>query len=196
STTPNETSEPNAAFSIYNCSEITIENNISLDYGIPTTAMRFGGDFYSPQHASAYPTGNQNNHWLGNMAINHAELTDNRRGLRLDPDTNAHNNVVRDFYVRGSDRAFLSNDKMIGLEISDCTLIDVGTVGSIPNQGPIDCGTGADLSVRYENRTKTTVPLFPWPNEARIKADMCSNGERQSDLCSSGKTLSDYVLDR
>ncbi|MCF6193687.1 MAG: hypothetical protein L3J46_05060 [Kangiellaceae bacterium] len=194
STIPNEPTEPNAAFSIYNCSDMTIENNISLDYGIPETAMSFGGDFYSPQNASVYPQGNQNNHWLGNIAINHSASTDNRRGQRFDPATDTFNNRVKDFYVRGSDVAFVSNDRMKSIDIASCTLLDVGQLGSIPGQPEIDCGGGADITKRYINRVKTDTLLFPWLNEDLIKADMCANNERQSDWCSSNLSLSDYIL--
>lgn len=41
-TAPNFFTEPNAAFAIYNCSDVTIENNIRPDYGTLETAMRFG----------------------------------------------------------------------------------------------------------------------------------------------------------
>ncbi|MCA9299271.1 MAG: hypothetical protein KDA28_09405 [Phycisphaerales bacterium] len=53
-----------ATFSIYNCSDVVIENNISLDYGVPETRMRFGGDFYSPQNVEVWPEGNQRNQWV------------------------------------------------------------------------------------------------------------------------------------
>ncbi len=194
STVPNEPTEPNAAIAIYNCSDITIENNISLDYGTPETAMRFGGDFYSPQHPEQYPTGNQNNQWLGNIAINHAPGTDNRRGLRLDPDTESFDNIVRDFYVKGSDLGILSNDKMTGLIVENCTFIDVGIETSIPGMPSVNCGSGADISVRYKDRIKTSEPLFPFAQEGLIKRDMCNVNERQSDWCLTNKSLTEYIL--
>ncbi len=159
STAPNETSA-NATYSIDNCSDITIENNISLDYGIPETVSNYGGDFYSSQQSYTYPTGNQNNHWLGNIAINHAVATNNRRAIRFDVDTKSFNNVVRDFYVRGSGTAFVSNWNTLGLVVSDCTLIDVAEMGSIPGQSSISCGNGADIAHRYVDRVKTSELLF------------------------------------
>ena len=194
STEPNNPTEPNAAFAIYNCSEMTIENNISLDYGVPQTSMQFGGDFYSPQNASVYPEGNQNNHWLGNFAINHAVATDNRRAFRLDASTETFGNVARDFYIRGSRTAFVANSLIKELAISNCTLIDVDSVGAVPGQPPIDCGQGADTLFRYQDREKTTYALFPWPHQDLIKSDMCAPGERQSDWCLSNLSLSEYVL--
>jgi hypothetical protein len=190
STAPNEPSEPNAAFSIYNCSDITIENNISLDYGVPATPMQHGGDFYSPQNPSVYPIGNQNNHYLGNMAVNHAVGTNNRFGLRYDASTLTYDNVIRDFYVKGSNVGMVINNAVVDPVIADCTMIDVGQASNVG----ANCGSGADLTTRYVDRVKTTAPLFPWKNEDVIKAQMCAPGERQSDWCQSSLSLSDYVL--
>ena len=194
STAPNMDSEPNAAFSIYNCSNVTIENNISLDYGIPETAMRFGGDFYSPQNASVYPTGNQNNHWLGNIAINHSQGTENRRALRFDAGTPTYDNVVKDFYVRGNGYVFVANSNMIGIQIDSCQAEQVENIGWVPGNDNINCSNQADISKRYVDREKTADDLFPWLNEELIKRDLCASGERQSEWCTTSKTLTDYVL--
>ncbi len=186
--------EPNAAFSIYNCSEMTIENNISLDYGVPETRMRFGGDFYSPQNASVYPTGNQDNHYLGNIVINHAPDTDNNRAFRLDASTDTYGNVARDFYVRNSAAFILGNSRIRQIEIGACTLVNVANNGSVPGNNDIQCNNDADITHRYVSRVKTTDLLFPWTNEAMIKEHLCASGERQSDWCLTSKTLTEYVL--
>ncbi len=191
STTPNEPTEPNAAFSIYNCSDMTVENNISLDYGTPQTPMEYGGDFYSPHNISVYPQLNHDNHWLGNMVVNHSTDTRNNRAFRADSSggSTIPGGVIKDFYMRDVASDFVIKP-VYRFQITDCTRINVN--GDVSN---ISC-TGADLTMRYQDRVKTSEPLFPWPNEARIKTDMCASGERQSDWCASSKSLSDYVLNQ
>ena len=193
STAPNEPDEPNAAFAIYNCANITIENNISLDYGAPETPMAYGGDFYSPQNVNVWPEGNHDNHYLGNFAVNHRPGNNNRRGLRLDPDGAAQNNVVADMYVRSSDLGISGSKGVTDLTLGNCTLIDVDNPGSIAGD-PVSCSMPADTQFRYIDGVKTDMPLFPWPQEDLIYADLCAPEERQSDWCMSGKSLGDYVL--
>ncbi len=189
STTPNRPNEPNAAFSIYNCSDITIENNISLDYGEPETPMEYGGDFYSPHNIDVYPQLNHDNHWLGNIVVNHSENTQNNRAFRADSSggTTIPGGVIRDFYMRDVAADFVIKS-VYQFQITDCARVNVN------EESPDITCTGADLTTRYQDRVKTSEPLFPWPNEARIKQDMCANGERQSDWCNSEKSLSNYVL--
>lgn len=114
------TSEPNAAFAIYNCADITIENNISIDYAPPEQVIQFGGDFYSPQNCNVFEEGNNNNHYLGNNAVNHATTInskDNRKGLRLEVDCTSKDNVVKDFFVNGSNYGIVISSKETGLKI-------------------------------------------------------------------------------
>ncbi len=188
-TTLDTESEPNAAFVIYNCSDITIENNISLDYAYSLQDMRYGGDFYSPQNCNVWPEGNNDNHYLGNYAVNHAAGNSNRKGIRLEADCTSKDNVIKDFYVRGSDYGIAVGSKETGLTLENCTLLDIAISSA-------DCGGRATLGAKYVDRVKISEDLFPWPNEAMIKQDMCASGERQSEWCSSNKSLSDYVLNQ
>lgn len=188
-TTPNEQSEPNATFANYNCSNITWENNISLDYGIPETPMLFGGDFYSPHNLGVYPEMNHDNHWFGNMVINHATNTNNNRAFRAD---NNHSQIIpggiiKDFYMRDSSVDFVikSNYEFI---ITACTEINVATQNVI-------CDENADIQHKYLDGIKTQQLLWPWKNEALIKRDFCDINERQSDWCLTDQSLSEYVLD-
>ena len=195
-TTLNTGTEPNAAFSIYNCADVTIENNISIDYGPSAQDMRFGADFYSPQNCTVFPEGNNNNHYLGNYAINHALGTSNRKGLRFEADCTSKDNLVKDFYVRGSDIGIVVGGQETGLVLDNCTFDDIANTevtGGGANKDA-SCGGSADIGAKYVNRVKVSNDLFPWPNETLIKTDMCRTGERQSDWCSGNKSLSDYVL--
>ncbi|MCF6193686.1 MAG: hypothetical protein L3J46_05055 [Kangiellaceae bacterium] len=194
STIPNQRTEPNAAYSIYNCSNITVENNISIDYGLAQTPMKFGADFYGPQNRSIWPEGNQNNYWLGNIAINHAKESKNRRALRLDPSTTLEDNFVTDLYVRGSDYGTGGNSRTSKLKVGRCTMINVKHTGRNGNRRQIVCTGPADISKRYVDRKKTKIALFPWKNEQLIKNDMCAANERQSDWCGTSLSLTDYVL--
>src|SRR5207244_824530 len=59
-------------------------------------------------------------------------------------------------------------------------------------------GIGANVANRYQNGAPTSTPLWPWPNEARIKAEMCADTTRG--FCSakrldgvSAGTLTSYI---
>ena len=192
STAPNNPTEPNAAFSIYNCSDITVENNISLDYGVPETEMKFGGDFYSPHNNAIYPELNHDNHFLGNIVVNHSPGTLNNRAFRADTTTSTTipGGIVRDFYIRDSQTDFAIKSSY-DFDISKCTRENV-----INESVEINCNNDADISVRYQDGSKTMESLFPFSHEALIKRDMCASGERQSDWCTSGLSLGDYIINR
>jgi len=190
-------SEPNASFAIYNSSDITIENNISIDYALSTQEMRFGADFYSPQNCSVWPEGNNYNHYLGNYSINHALGNLNRKGLRLEADCTSIDNVVKDFYVKDSDYGIVISSKETGLILENCTfnaiaITDISGGGANANA---TCTGSADVGARYINRIKVSNDLFPWSFEALIKRDMCAANERQSDWCLTNRTLSEYISD-
>jgi hypothetical protein len=55
---------------------------------------------------------------------------------------------------------------------------------------PIQSALGATMMYRYVDRVLTTEKLWPWPNEARIKSDMCSNTSRG--FCAS-TSLTKYI---
>lgn len=187
STAPNEPSEPNATFSNYNCSSNVWENNISLDYGVPETPMKYGGDFYMPNHNDVYPELNHDVHYFGNMAVNHAAETMNNRGFRADANhaEPVVGGIVRDHFLRGSEFDFVIKPNY-QFEITDCTRVDVANE-------TVACGGGADIGVRYVDGVKSSESLFPFPSEAFAKADMCASGERQSDWCSYDGPLESYV---
>jgi len=175
STQPHEAYEPNAAFSIYACSDMIIENNISFDYGVPKTAMKFGGDFYMPAHEDAGVTPN-NNQFVGNFAINHAKNTRNRRAIRLDPDMPVTGTVIDNFIVSGSDAGFVFSSSSRNTEVKRCSLFNVDYIGA-------ECSGPAIIP-----------DIFPLANQKLIRLDMCAQNERQSDWCQSDLNLSEYIL--
>ncbi len=173
STIAGEPGEPNATYAIYACSDMSVEGNISLDYGIPETRMRFGGDFYMPAHngKGLVPNSNQ---FIGNVAFNHAIDTDNRRGIRLDPDMPVSGTVIDNFTVNGADRGFMISSTAQNTQIGSCKLTDVTTAGAT-------C-----------THSDTTLPTII--NQDLIKSDMCAANERQSDWCLTSKSLIEYML--
>ncbi|MFK5948628.1 MAG: hypothetical protein QM500_07665 [Methylococcales bacterium] len=195
-TTPNTPTEPNAGFSIYNCNGMTIENNISIDYALSSQEMKFGADFYAPHNAGEWPD-NNDNHYLGNYAINHALGNSNRRGMQFDAAgaAKAQNNVVKDFYVNYSNFGVVIPSYITDLAMDNCTFLNINVTdvsGGLQNNIGICDGT-ADIGAVYKNRVKTSNDLFPWKFEALIKTDMCRSGERQSDWCATNDTLTEYL---
>jgi len=195
-TTDNTPTEPNAGFSIYNCNGMTVENNISLDYGQSSQVMRFGADFYAPHNAEEWPD-NNNNHYLGNYAINHASANSNRRGMQFDGAgaAVARNNVIKDFYVNKSNFGVIIPSYINDLAMDNCSFLNIDILdisgGAQNNIGVCD-GT-VDVGAVYVNRIKVSNKLFPWSFENLIKTDMCRSGERQSTWCTTNQTLTEYL---
>lgn len=194
-TTENTPSEPNAGIAIYNCLDITISNNISLDYAYSNQYMKFGADIYSPQNCTVWPEGNNNNYYLGNYVINHALGNANRKGLRLEADCTAKNNVVKDLIVDGSDYGIVISNKESNLSLSNCSFsnIDIKNISAGGENKNITCEGDAEFGAKYIDRIKVSNTLFPFKNEALIKLDMCDENERQSQWCTTSDSLSEYV---
>lgn len=94
--------EPHAPFSHYNCDNMIWENNISLDYNEPDSAMSEGGDFKMSSNTNG---SNQNVQWLGNISCFRSPNTSNHRGMHFDAKTGTTvaDVVVKDFYVHFTD---------------------------------------------------------------------------------------------
>lgn len=53
---------------------------------------------------------------------------------------------------------------------------------------------GATIEKRYQDGTLTGTDLWPWPNETRIRTELCgSNAGHTFGLCAGAKTLSQYI---
>jgi hypothetical protein len=50
---------------------------------------------------------------------------------------------------------------------------------------------GANVLYRYQDGALTATPLWPWPNEERLRAEMCAQPDGR--FCASGKTLTRYI---
>ncbi len=64
-----------------------------------------------------------------------------------------------------------------------------------PGKGTASDGgdRGATIVYRYLNGTLTNLPLWPWPNEAFIKQDMCTRAGVTRGWCGTNKTLTQYI---
>ena len=94
--------EPHATFSHYNCDDMIWENNLSLDYDEPDSAMTEGGCFKMSSLSSG---SNQNTDWFGNISCFRDPNTSNNRGIHFDAKsgTTVSDIVVKDFYVNFTD---------------------------------------------------------------------------------------------
>jgi hypothetical protein len=68
----------------------------------------------------------------------------------------------------GATNALIANP-----QIRYLTRVELGSPGYASGQG--GASRGATVVNRYQNGVLTTQPLWPWPNEARIKADFQTN---------------------
>lgn len=168
-TIANEPNEPNATFSNYNSSYMLWENCISLDYGLPETPMKYGGNFYSPHNNGIYPTGNIYNRWMGCVAVNHNPGCINNRAFRADSNTGTIlvGNQVHDLYIR-----------------------DVAQDYVIKPNYEVDI-QGNDPDARYLNGIKQTESKWIVRDEDLIKALLSRVDSRG--FAGSSETLEEYV---
>jgi len=197
-----EPNEPNAAMSNYSCKDMIWENNISLDYGIPATAMIHCGDFcmstindVEAEFSAFNGQKNTNVQYLGNIVFNHDPATSNNVAFRADQKGSipSGNITIKDFFARSVGSAFVFKPIYQNVNIESCTTVDVISDGNDGSQA-VSCADDA-LPIRYVDGVATSDPLAPWPNELLIKRDMCDAAERQSDWCQTNLTLTEYIID-
>jgi hypothetical protein len=83
-----------------------------------------------------------------------------------------------------------SRDKLADPALRYLGRIEPGSAAAGAGEGGTDAG--ANVTMRYQDGTQTTQPLWPWPNEARIKRDMCTDAGVTRGFCGS-PSLTDYV---
>jgi hypothetical protein len=75
------------------------------------------------------------------------------------------------------------------------------TGSPVAGTGEGGANIGANVTKRYQDGTQTAVDLWPWPNEARIKKEMCTDAGVTRGFCAPGNnpatgnpiTLTNYV---
>jgi hypothetical protein len=68
--------------------------------------------------------------------------------------------------------------------------IEAGSPCVSKGEGGSNCG--ADLTRRYHDGVMTSTALWPWPNQDRIRKDMCVDAGVSRGFCSA-PSLTDYV---
>jgi hypothetical protein len=69
--------------------------------------------------------------------------------------------------------------------------VEAGTPCITAGEGGTQCG--ANVTKRYQDGTLTGTDLWPWPNEARMKAEMCISGFTTRGFCNTAQTFTEYV---
>ena len=203
---------PEAAISLYYGSNNTIENVIALDGNQDSDSSNAA--FYITSHSP--PPEVSNNKFYGVVALNN-----NGVGWYSDSDNGAIangnqliNSVIwgkanfdgMDLYNGGgsctgnivqSVTVGSTANKVIGY--ANCSVSTTGSVSSsLANSlglkylvQPAATG-GADVTKRYLNGVLTTQSLWPFPNQARIKKDMCTDAGVTTGFCAKA-SVSHYV---
>ena len=83
-----------------------------------------------------------------------------------------------------------ANDQSVNPRLSYITRIESGTPCSGGGEEGTDCGS--NILYRYQNGVLTGNSLWPWPNEERIKADMCTGTDATRGFCASS-SLTNYI---
>ena len=83
-----------------------------------------------------------------------------------------------------------ANDKTTDPALKYIGRIEAGS--SAVGGGQSGTNAGANVTTRYQDGVLTTQPLWPWPNEARIKKDMCTDAGVTRGFCAS-PSLTDYI---
>ncbi|HMR04822.1 MAG TPA: hypothetical protein PKA88_03580, partial [Polyangiaceae bacterium] len=206
-----------AGITVYNSHHTTLENVIVMDRVLGSANQSEGyADFSTAQHDSnqpAQPEGeaNGNNAWLGCVAVN---SEDPALVFEADAVTSGTTATIKEFVAlktRGglaldpAHRPYSGNslfvvDGVQGYPISGptlsigCDVVQSGDPGcnhSVSNVKEGIYKSGSANAALPKLRYGTTTPIWPWPNEARIKTDLCVATNRG--LCAQAGSLSTYL---
>jgi hypothetical protein len=83
-----------------------------------------------------------------------------------------------------------ANDKTSNPHLLYIGRVEPGSPCIRGGEGDTNCG--ADLTFRYQDGVLTGTALWPWPNEARIRKEMCIGAGVTSGFCAA-PSLTDYV---
>lgn len=76
-----------------------------------------------------------------------------------------------------------TNDRATDPQLKYIARIESGSPCAGGGESGSNCG--ADLSLQYKDGVKTGTPLWPWPNEVRIKKEMCTDSYITTGFCGS-----------
>lgn len=202
------------ALTIYNSHHVLFENVVTFDRVLDLAEGY--ADFATAQHDSSQPAQPEgellgNNAWHGCMAINSEDLALN---LEADAVTTGTTGTLRGFVALGTGSAVIdaAHRPYEGISHYDIDGLTVRAVGGSASSFSIGCDVvqagdpGCDHSVNNVSaaayaggpsnllpqvRHGTAETLWPWPNEERIKTEMCASTTRG--LCGQAGTLSSYL---
>jgi hypothetical protein len=83
-----------------------------------------------------------------------------------------------------------TKDILANPQLKYLTRVEAVTPCSSAGEGGTNCG--ADVTFRYQDGAPTATPLWPWPNEARIYKDMCTDARVTTGFCSAG-SITAYI---
>jgi len=202
-------SEPRAGAVLYSTDHSLIENSIVLDGASQSVTQYYSGLYVAAHNVDGNVNPPSDNRWLGDFVIDMPDGGDGSypgHGITIDPDpgVGGANGLIQDLTVRGGGDGVRVIGGSTDFVVADCSLSGLSGQAVVISSIPLptttvdNCGAdGATLPTpKYVDGEDTGEALFPFPNEALIRRDLCAAGERQSDWCLSGKSLSDYVLDQ
>jgi hypothetical protein len=100
-----------------------------------------------------------------------------------------YNNISGNSQGNYKNQSAGAHDIHVDPQLKYITRLESGAPGD--NAGDDGKDMGANVEKRYQGGALTAADLWPWPNEARIRADMC-NGV-SSGWCATTKSLTEYV---
>ena len=206
---------PSVGVTIYNSHHVLFENVMTVDRVLDVAEGY--ADFASAQHESTQPPQPEgellgNNAWYGCMAINSADTALN---LEADAVTTGTTGTLRGFvalqtgggaYIDAAHRPYdgISFYDVNGMDVFPlggssnsfgigCSIVQAGDPGCNHQVSNVSAGpySGNMASLLPTTRYGTATPLWPWPNQDRIKTELCASTTRG--LCGQAGTLSQYL---
>ncbi len=152
-------------------------NSLNHNTIVENSASRYGAELYN------CPT-----FTLKNNIIQHAST-----GAYAGGSTSFTTNNWNDYWNNGAARSGFSagaNDKTTNPALTYIARIEAA--GAMHAQGESGSDIGANVVYRYVDGTLTGTLLWPFPNEARFKSEMCASTPTRG-VCNTAGSLTDYV---
>jgi hypothetical protein len=212
---------PNVGITVYDSAHVTLENIIVIDRILVGSGNNYG-DFAVAQHTPGLPGGDNvwlgdisiNSPDVGfyfepdQQTITPAETLKNVVVLNSTEDAisvaRSGQVIIENATLKPkNDIAIYFGDGLASGSYAKTILMLAGSLGSqVTASGvstsdpdmlyPIQSALGATVMYRYADRTLTSQGLWPWPNEARIKKEMCTDAGVTRGFCGS-TSLTKYV---
>lgn len=194
STDCDSSGNPNIGITTYNSQHVTMENVIILDRVLLGSGNNYA-DFATAQHNSGTSVANGDNQWLGLISLNAPDHCFYFESDNTGPQPEV--TIANAFCWKSKEDMSIQPKGGVVLNGVTTTWPAVYTEGASVTKANIAVNAtqashagGASALFRYVDRKLTTDALWPWPNEARIKSEMCATAPRG--FCSA-PSLTNYV---